>query len=218
MNRNPSQAFAFLLLVSWCSALVTVRVAVTGSMMYAFLVWNLGLAVVPLGLASLLEGCRPGERLKPGLVLASWLVFLPNAPYLATDLVHLVERPPVPLWYDVAMLSSCAGTGLLLGYASLMRVQRWIAKMVGATSGWLFSVATLLLAGLGIYLGRFLRWNSWDLLLNPIEVLRDIAAAASRPHAHGTALGVSAIWGVGLLIGYVATVAVTAPSSGLTEP
>ena len=115
----------FLALVLWCLVLLWVRTLLAGSAMYLFLLWNLFLAAIPL-LASgrLMRERRPewALSLRDGLWLGVWLLFLPNAPYLLTDFVHLRHRPPVPFWYDLAVILSCAGTGLVFPYASLARV------------------------------------------------------------------------------------------------
>lgn len=133
-----------------------------------------------------------------------WLAFLPNAPYILTDFVHFRHRPPVPLWYDLALLLSCAGTGLLLGYASLANVQSFIARRFGPRVGWLTAVASLVLSAFGIYLGRFLRWNTWDMVTNPIALLTDVAPRVLNPFAHPRTTGVTVVFGGMLVLGYVA--------------
>jgi uncharacterized membrane protein len=168
-------------------------------------VWNLFLAVLPVIAAVLFA--RAAAKRSSLLVQAAWfglwLVFLPNAPYLVTDFIHLSSRPPVPLWYDVALLASCAGTGLLLGYSSLSDVQRVITQKYSVLVGWLLALVTLFLSAFGIYLGRFLRWNSWDAVTNPLELLFDIGDRAVRPFSHPQTIGVTLIFGAALVIGYV---------------
>lgn len=187
------RAAVLSLLLGWCAALLTVRVLRSGSLMYAFLVWNLFLAVIPAFAAWRLERQRSAPM--QTMWLAVWLAFLPNAPYLVTDFVHLRPRSGIPLWYDIALLASCAATGLLLGYASVADVQRFIARRFGETQAWLCSAFALLLCGAGIYLGRFLRWNSWDVLFNPIDIL-----ASLRPRG----VSITLVYGCGLVIGYLA--------------
>lgn len=135
---------------------------------------------------------------------AIWLLFLPNAPYILTDFIHLKYRPPVPLWYDVLMLFSCAGTGLLLGYGSVMLVQRDLARRHGPRAGWIAAGAALVLSAFGIYLGRFLRWNSWDALTDPVPLFAEIAEHLTNPFHHPRTFGVTILYGVALLLGYVA--------------
>ena len=183
----------FALLLAWCAALLGVRVWRAGSLMYLFLAWNLFLAAIPALAASRLA--RETASWRQAGWLALWLAFLPNAPYLVTDFVHLRARPPVPLWFDIALLVSCASTGLLLGYASVADVQRFIARRYGETMAWLCAASALVLSGAGIYLGRFLRWNSWDILANPIAIVLSI-----RPRV----VSVTLVYGLGLLVGYLA--------------
>ncbi len=184
---------AFVLLLAWCAALLTVRVWRAGSLMYLFLAWNLFLAAIPAFAAARLQYEKASWRQAGWLAL--WLAFLPNAPYIVTDFVHLRARPPVPLWFDIALLISCAATGLLLGYASVADVQRFIARKFGEATAWLCAASALVLSGAGIYLGRFLRWNSWDILANPIAIVLSI-----QPRV----LSVTLVYGFGLVVGYLA--------------
>jgi uncharacterized membrane protein len=187
------EVLTFALLLAWCAALLTVRVLRSGTLMYGFLAWNLFLAAVPLFAAAMLERSRSTPMQTVWLTV--WLGFLPNAPYIVTDFVHLRPRPGIPLWYDIALLASCAATGLLLGYASVADVQRFLARKFGELQAWLFSTSALILCGAGIYLGRFLRWNTWDVLFNPIAIVASI-----RPRV----LSVTVVYGLSLVIGYLA--------------
>jgi uncharacterized membrane protein len=184
---------ALTLLIAWCTALFAVRVMRSGTLKYAFLPWNLFLAFIPLYASTMLQRARAGAAQVGWLVM--WLLFLPNAPYIVTDFVHLRQRPFIPLWYDIALLACYAATGLLLGYASVADVQRWVSERYGETKAWLCSAVALVLCGAGIYIGRFLRWNSWDALINPIELLASI---------RGRVVSVTLVYGLALLVGYLA--------------
>jgi uncharacterized membrane protein len=128
----------------------------------------------------------------------------PNAPYLLTDLIHLGPRPHVPLWYLLAMLLFCAGTGTLLGYLSLIEVHAVVARRKGPVVGWAVALGSLLACAGGIYVGRFLRWNSWDSLTRPWSLASDIARQflVDTPHPHP--VPVTLIYGGGLILGYLA--------------
>jgi uncharacterized membrane protein len=197
-----SRTAVFALLLTWCGALLFFRIARTGTVTYVFLVWNLFLAVIPAVAAAMLGRARTrfGQVTCAGL----WLLFLPNAPYLVTDFVHLRPRPPMPLWYDIALLLSCAATGLLLGYVSVADMQRVVAKRFGTATSWCCAALGLMLSGFAIYLGRFLRWNSWDIVADPTGLLAQILMRLANPIAHPRTYGVTAVYGVGLLLGYVA--------------
>jgi uncharacterized membrane protein len=190
----------------WCAALLALRMERTGTMRFGFLVWNLFLAFVPLVASSLLAIAdrRRSSILVQGGWFALWLVFLPNAPYLLTDLIHLRHRPPVPLWYDLALILSYALTGLLLGYTSLAIVQRIVARRFGNATGWLVAIASMGLSGFGIYLGRFLRWNSWEVLTRPAPLFAFIADCLLNPRSHAGTVAVTVIFGGALILGYVA--------------
>jgi uncharacterized membrane protein len=111
-----------------------------------------------------------------------WLLFFPNAPYILTDLQHL--RHPhqgIPIWFDLLMINWFAWTGLLLGILSLFQMHDIVRNMIGRLAGWLFVISVSALSGLGIYLGRFLRWNSWDLLFQPFELLRELIQFILNP-------------------------------------
>jgi len=192
------------MLLFWCACMIAVRINRTGSGYYAFLVLNLFLAGVPLFLSSVLRlatyrGLHWTIRLA---VFGLWLLFLPNAPYILTDILHLTRASQVPAWYDLALLLSCSGTGLLLGYLSLIDVQSIVARSFGPAFSWMFAMVSLVLSGFAIYLGRFLRWNSWDVLVDPTRLF-DIAGNVVHPWAHTKAVSVTLIFGVILTLGYI---------------
>jgi uncharacterized membrane protein len=137
-----------------------------GAAVYRYLVWNLTLAWIPLLLAILLVVAyrqrRPAAELLA--VGAVWLLFLPNAPYVLTDFIHLGEAHRM---YDTILVGSFAVTGLALGFASLLLVQLVVTRAGGALLGWVTAVGSLFVASVGIYLGRVLRLNSWDAFQRP---------------------------------------------------
>lgn len=151
---------------------------------YINLMWNLFLAWIPYGLslmAAALKQLRPGLWPLLLVVGTGWLVFFPNAPYLVTDFYHLGWRPPVPLWYDIGLIAVFAFTGCFLAIASLRSMHLLVEEYLGGLLGWLFVLVALGLAGLGVYMGRFGRWNSWDVLLHPRTILREIALQVLNP-------------------------------------
>jgi uncharacterized membrane protein len=189
----------------WCGFLIVLRTLWTWSFDYAFLVWNLGLATIPIVVSSLIVRqthwiCRAG-------LAPVWLLFLPNAPYMITDFIHLRALDSGPLWLDVLMVSSCAGTGLAMGYLSLMQIHSLFIRARKARLGWLVTTGALFLSGFGIYLGRFLRWRSVDLFRDPLLLLSDIAERVFNPLTHYRAWGVTLGFGVFLCLGYVVLMA-----------
>ncbi|HXU80074.1 MAG TPA: DUF1361 domain-containing protein [Polyangia bacterium] len=186
----------------FCCALAAARLGYTGRGTYLFLCWNLFLAWVPLGLSLALARLDAGRALTAALG-AGWLAFFPNAPYLATDLVHLRERQPVPVWFDALLLLGFALTGLGLAFLSLVLVHRRVERRLGARKGWLFVAAVAGLTGLGVYLGRFLRWNSWDLLTRPAELVAEVARWLLAPAAHLRSAAVALFFGGFFGVAYV---------------
>jgi uncharacterized membrane protein len=188
MGRHPPSArrltFAALALTSgFCLALIAGRPWIVGELGQLYLVWNLFLAWIPFVLAlCVYERARSGRRDAGQMVLmAAWLAFLPNAPYIVTDFVHVPERIQPPEWYDVSIYAAFAWTGMLLGLVSLYLVHVVVRTTRGAGWGWAAVAASVTLSGFGIYLGRFLGWNSWDLLTRPGDLLADVVAIAREP-------------------------------------
>jgi uncharacterized membrane protein len=163
-----------------------------------YLVWNLVLAWIPWVSARVVA--RAHTRLACAAASFVWLLFLPNAPYLVTDLVHLRPSPPVPASFDVLLFASFALAGCALAWGSLDAVHARLARAVGRARAALAIAAVLLLTGFGVYLGRFERWNSWDLLARPRGVLADAAGALGDPRALAFSLVFAAFVGAGYLL------------------
>jgi uncharacterized membrane protein len=208
-SRSSRRRLAALGVLAGVSAfavgLVLLRFALSGTTHYSNLLWNLVLAWVPLALALFVyDRHRRGAGL-PALAvpLLLWLVFLPNAPYLVTEfgLLRIIEDMPV--WFDVALLTTFGWTGLMLGFVSVYLVQAVARRLAGAFAGWACALGALGVSGVGIYLGRYLRWNSWDLLVQPAAVLRDSAARLDSPQLIGMSLVMAAFLTVAYTVLYV---------------
>ena len=146
---------------------------------HVYLLWNLFLAWLPLVFATLVWRSR--RLLTRAVSGVLWLLFLPNAPYLITDLIHLAPLAGAPLWYDAVLLFTSALGGLLLGLRSLHLIHLLVRRRLGAVPGWLFIFVVSTLTGLGVYIGRFLRWNSWDAFLHPLSLSADLMHNLSNP-------------------------------------
>lgn len=192
-----------------CLALELLRERRYDAFEYRFLVWNLILAWIPLVLALFAydryRRGTPIARLAPALAL--WLLFLPNAPYIVTDFVHLSATSTPPLWFDGIELSAFAWTGMLLGFVSLYLVHAVVRHHFGAAAGWLGVITVLPLVSAGVYLGRVKRWNSWDLLTQPGARLAQLHAhlgdPASLTRAAGISLAVTCLLAAAYLVFYV---------------
>lgn len=181
------------------AALYVARIVYTGKIAYRFLPWNLFLAWLPLVFAYLairISHRTPWLRLP---VIGAWLVFLPNAPYLITDLIWLDGRASTLKVYDAAMFFAFATCGLTAGLVSLRWVQALVEKRAGMWGSRLFVLGALGLTGFGVYLGRFRRWNSWDIVTDPVALLRDIAIRLADPIRHWQMWALTALF-AGLLL------------------
>ena len=191
-----------------CVGALIARWLYSDSSAYNFLAWNLFLAWIPLIAALAVYDGRRRDVSTPRLlpIAAIWLLFLPNAPYLLTDFVHLGSREDAPLWFDIVLFGSFAWTGMLLGFLSIFVMQGIVRRAAGSVWSWVLVGASLAASSFGIYLGRSLGWNSWDFLLQPGELLEDIWARLADPLAYprGVAmtLALTAVLSTGYLTMY----------------
>jgi uncharacterized membrane protein len=179
---------------------------------HAFLIWNLFLAWMPLLFALLAcrefcENSRPTWKFR-GLT-AAWLLFFPNAPYIFTDLTHLTTRFSGHFWVDMVLILSCAFTGLVVGFLSLFLMQSVVARVMGRAASWLFVAAVAGLSGFGIYVGRFLRFNSWDIVYQPLALCRGVFKWAADPLSHSSSYAFPVLFATFLFIAYLMLYAFT---------
>ncbi len=196
-----------LLLASSCFAagLELIRIFISGHNNYYYFVWNLFLAWIPylIGLYLPVSFHVIRSRLVIYILLLIWFLFWPNSPYILTDLLHLKEKQNIPLWFDLGLILSFAWTGLMLGFLSLMEVQNLVRKKMGRIAGWTFAVITLLTGSLGIYIGRYVRLNSWDVVSNPVRVYVDIFQHFSDRMLRIEMMVMTFQYGIFLLLGYM---------------
>jgi uncharacterized membrane protein len=152
---------------------------------FTFLVWNLFLAWIPLGAAYTAWVLSLGRKwlyLVIPIIAFVWLIFLPNAPYIITDFKHLADpRADVPIWFDVMMLMWFSWTGMLLGVVSLYLMQDIVHREFGRWAGWTMVFAVSILSSIGVYIGRFIRWNSWDIFTDPTGIASQFVSGAQDP-------------------------------------
>jgi uncharacterized membrane protein len=178
LSEHKYKAGIFLLLAiasAICVALVAARSSYSGSHRYIWLVWNLFLAWIPFVLAYLAYLLSWQRRLLYIIIpifAFLWLVFFPNAPYILTDLQHLSDQQTfnIPLWYDVILLVWFSWTGMLLGIVSLSLMQEIVKRRFGRWFGWIFVLIVASLSSVGIYIGRFIGLNSWDIFQDPAGI------------------------------------------------
>lgn len=150
--------------------LLMFRIFYSGTLNYIFLAWNLFLAGIPVLFSRKLMQHNK-FTLYTAALFTCWLFFFPNAPYIITDIIHYRERWPVPKWYDLLLVTSAAWNGLSAGFISLLQVERFFSKFLSKRKLMLLVFICLFLCAYGIYIGRFLRYNSWDIISSPLQLL-----------------------------------------------
>lgn len=150
---------------------------------HVYLLWNTFLAWIPIALLALPWARHQQAAVRWGIISLA-ILFFPNAPYLITDLIHLKVQVGVPLWYDALLLFSFAYLGLLLGLRALAQIREILRRDYSLPVVEGVTALVFLLSGLGIYLGRVLRWNSWDALLQPKGPLKDALKLLLYPLDH----------------------------------
>lgn len=184
-NRGIVRAIVLSNLVS--VVLFGLRVIGTDNTRYWFLFWNLLLAWMPVLFAWLLANALTWQSWKepmPVFLTLLWLGFLPNSFYLMSDLIHLRSTGDIGILFDIVLFLSCIWNGLLAGMISLVIVHRQLLKRRSADFATLLVGGTLLVTSFAVYLGRSLRWNTWDLLVNPAGLLFDVSERFINPLGH----------------------------------
>lgn len=203
--RDQRQFVGLVMLGTLALVMLGARWVATGVPLL-FFVWNMFLAAVPVGAAMLVRylarkrfvSARRGWVLL-GLASLLWLGFFPNAPYIVTDLMHLRNSRANWLWLDVMAIGTCAAMGVYAGLLSL----RWMHEALltrGARpwGGWAFVLGASLAAGFGVYLGRFQRWNTWDILTRP----GDLLAGAWSSLGEVRVLAFATLFALAIAVGY----------------
>ncbi|MEI6222247.1 MAG: DUF1361 domain-containing protein [bacterium] len=196
--------FPLFLLTFFGITLLLIRVTITHSSWYSFLLWNLLLAWVPYVCSSSMIALRKAKHTHIYLFLLgiTWFLFFPNAPYIITDFVHLKERT-MPIWFDIVLLSSFALNGLFLGFISLRSIEEIVQEYVSTWVVKCMVVFILLSSSFGIYIGRFHRWNSWNVINKPTDLLFDILATLLHPITNAEAYAVTLVFFFFLTITYM---------------
>ena len=197
------------------------RVFYSGTSNYSNLLTNLFLAWLPYILSVIAFSVYHLNRKRWVLILllgVFWLVFFPNAPYMVTDFYHLDARPPVPLWFDISLIAIFAFTGCFLAIASLRSIHLIIEGFLGKFIGWVFALFSLGLGSLGVYLGRFGRFNSWDILLEPKSVVKEIAFTILNPLDNLGFVGFTFMFSSILLVFYLMFVTASNPALPSRKP
>lgn len=174
--------------------LIACRIYFSGSLLFIFLLWNIFLAWLPYMLSAYLSEKKPMAGKTRWAVFLGWLLFFPNSLYIVTDLVHLEIDTSIPKWFDTILLFSSSIMGLMMAFVSLFRTERFLIRQFGKRPVPYLMGGILFLGSFGVYLGRFLRWNSWDVISHPVGLLAAVAKRVVFPFDH------LYTWGVTLLL------------------
>lgn len=177
-----------LLMVSclFSIALTSFRIIYTDHWRFAWLTWNLFLALVPYLITrfAIQHTSWIEKRWKFAMLFAAWLLFIPNSFYIITDLFHLEISQRIPLWFDLALIFSFAWNGILLGVVSIRQMEKIVSCNFPSLQEWQFVYPLMLLNAFGVYIGRYLRYNSWDVIANPFQLTEDIFYLLFHPIRH----------------------------------
>ncbi|WP_353778027.1 DUF1361 domain-containing protein [Winogradskyella sp. 3972H.M.0a.05] len=182
--------------------MLMLRMKLTHSFFYLFLVWNLFLAVIPYGITTYLNYKQTISKPLLAICFLVWLAFLPNAPYIVTDLWHLRLNESNIFWLDILVVTSFASCGLLLFYLSLKDMMAHLNVHLKKFFRDIVPFIIITLSSFGIYLGRFLRYNSWEILSNPEYLFSDIVNIILQPFQHKEAWLFTLTFTLFLNIGY----------------
>ena len=188
--------FLLIMMTVFCFSLSVFRYYISETRVFFFLNWNLFLAWIPFLISSFLVIFKIRSKWSLAVSITVWIVFFPNSPYILTDLFHLRSRNSVPVWYDLIVILSYAWTGLFCGFMSLLDIEKLLSDYFKKAGISIITVSFLFLSSFGVYLGRFLRWNSWDVLSNPFGLFNDILMRIVYPLDHTTTWGVTVLMGV----------------------
>lgn len=181
-------------LLSVC--LIFFRVLWKQEIYYTFLIWNIFLAWIPL--LFLQHALTQTNKVAMYYFLILWLLFLPNSPYIITDLLHLKNYGNSIIWYDTLLIFTFALTGLILGLVSMKQAHLFLKRIFNAKTSWITVLILNLLSGFGIYLGRYCRINTWDLFTKPLITLKKIAVQLENP----LSLKISFVYGLTMFAFY----------------
>ncbi len=191
-----------LVALSFSIILLMIRMKLNKSFFFLFLIWNVFLAIIPYTITMYLSTKTHLSKLKLVFGFVIWLLFLPNAPYIITDLIHIRIGSKSFLWLDVLVVLSFALSGLFLFYLSIIDMQKLINSTFKKTPKKTITTAIFFLCGFGVYLGRFLRYNSWEIISQPHYLFKDILIIIMTPFQNINAWLFTLGFGMFLTVGF----------------
>ncbi|AZH28963.1 DUF1361 domain-containing protein [Paenibacillus sp. M-152] len=187
--KLPGLLGVMLVATLGCFGLIMYLQSTSETRIYQFLYWDIFLAWVPVFISLLMVALSKLRYAKVRNILLFfaawvWLFFLPNALYLVTELLHAFRfydvNPGTRFWLNTQFWLilftsfSAAGIGLFLTSLCVLMIHRMLRKICSGWLAWVVVFVMLWLASIGVYIGRFARWNSWDVLLQPLVLFADL--------------------------------------------
>ena len=202
--KNETESL-LLASIAFSGFLVLSRILVTGRLTFLFLCWNLFLAIIPYVISryTWLHAHRIKSRFLLGFIFFAWLLFIPNSFDIITDLFHLGNFAHAPLWFDLLVIFSFAWNGLILGILSVRQMEKVFHETFGTTHELIFLYPVMWLNALGVYIGRFMRFNSWDIITSPFRLLLDVVDLLIHPAANKSAMGMVMTYSIFMTIIYL---------------
>jgi uncharacterized membrane protein len=186
-------------------ALLTCRIIGGHTFRYWFLLWNLFLAWLPIVFALWLITVLNKNKwvsVKGLILTALWLGFLPNSFYLISDFIHLKTTGEVSLLFDAVLFMTFAWNGLLLGFASVMIIHLELIKRLHRMTASRLVGLVFILCSFAIYLGRYLSWNTWDIIVNPGGILFDLSDRIVKPTSYPNTFTITSLFSIVLTVLY----------------
>ncbi len=202
---NPTMQHLLIVSCGFSCILLGIRMVITGDITYLFLTWNLFLAVVPYAITQWMTA-NPAilkNRIRLGGALFLWLLFIPNSFYILTDLFHLEEFDTAPKWFDLLLIFSFAWNGMVLGIISIRRVEMILKKITGRGFSLFIVLLVMWLNAFGIYIGRYLRFNSWDIFTQPFSLFRGMFEVLFHPLQNKLEWGMTIVYAIFMTVIYV---------------
>jgi len=204
-NKSFIKRYFIIIILVVVSILFTiVRHIITGKRTYYFLNLNLLLALIPLFISIFisLEFFRNKSKILTAILFIIWLIFFPNAPYIITDLYYLNNHPERMFWYDLITILLFSWTGLLTGFISMDIIKESLFAKLPKIKNVIVVCFLFFLCAFGIYLGRDLRWNTWEIFVEPKEFSLDVIDRFINPIGHRRTWAFTFLMGIFLNITY----------------
>jgi uncharacterized membrane protein len=182
--------------------ILMIRMKLNKSFFFLFLIWNVFLAIIPYAITMYLSTKPNLSKLKFMFWFLGWLAFLPNAPYIVTDLIHLRSGNANLLWLDILVVLSFALSGIFLFYLSISEMQNLVSHQFKKAPVNALTTIILFLCGFGVYLGRFLRYNSWEIISDPKYLILDVVNILITPFQNTEAWLFTLGFGTFLIVGF----------------